>query len=104
MSTEQLQEVKHQGKEVQLNKPKRSAGPKKYSVFVRKPGGGIKKISFGDVKGGLKMKISDPKARKAFLKDITAPKKKDKTTPGYWACRLTRYGKLIGSQNYPGYW
>lgn len=104
MSEEQLLEAKHQGKEVQLNKPKRSSGPKKYVVFVRKPGGGIKKVSFGDVKGGLKMKISDPKARKAFAKRHNCVQKKDKTTPGYWACRLTRYGKLLGSQNYPGYW
>lgn len=104
MSYEQIQEVKHQGKEIQLNKPKRSSGPKKYVVFVRKPGGGVKKVNFGDVKGGLKMKISNPKARKAFSKRHNCPEKKDRTTPGYWACRLTRYGKLLGSQNYPGYW
>ncbi len=104
MSEEQLLEVKHQGKDVQLNKPKRSSGPKKYMVFVRKPGGGIKKVSFGDVKGGLKMKISDPKARKAFAKRHNCAQKKDRTTPGYWACRLTRYGRVLGSQNYPGYW
>lgn len=105
MSFEQLQEVKHQGKEVELNKPKRSStGSKKYVVFVRNSNGNIKKINFGDVKGGLKMKISDSKARKAFSKRHNCPEKKDKMTPGYWSCRLTRYGKLLGSENYPGYW
>ena len=105
MSEEQLLEVKHQGKEVKLNKPKRSSGPKKYMVFVRKPGGGIKKISFGDAKGGLKMKISDPKARKAFAKRHNCASKKDKLTPGYWSCRLPRYSSMLGlKSNFGGYW
>lgn len=105
MSEEQLLEAKAaKKKQPALNKPKRSSGPKKYVVFVRKPGGGIKKINFGDAKGGLKMKISDPKARKAFSKRHNCPEKKDRLTPGYWACRLTRYGKLLGSENYPGFW
>lgn len=105
MSVEQLTEAKHQGKEVQLNKPKRSSGPKKYTVFVRKPGGGIKKISFGDAKGGLTSKINDPKARRAFSKRHNCPEKKDKTTPGYWACRLPRYSKLLGLKStFTGYW
>ena len=104
MTTEQIHEAKHQGKEVELGKPKRSSGRKKYVVFVKKPGGGVKKISFGDSKGGLRMKISDPKARKAFSSRHNCPEKKDRTTPGYWACRLTKYGKLIGSKNYPGFW
>jgi hypothetical protein len=105
MSVEQLTEAKHQGKEVQLNKPKRSSGPKKYTVFVRKPGGGIKKISFGDAKGGLTSKINDPKARRAFSKRHNCPEKKDKTTPGYWACRLPKYSKLLGLKStFTGYW
>lgn len=105
MSHEQLNEAKAaKKKQPELNKPKRSPGPKKYVVFVKTPKGSIKKINFGDVKGGLKMKISDSKARMAFSKRHNCPQKKDKLTAGYWACRLTRYGKLLGSQNYPGFW
>ena len=41
-------------KDPELNLPKRSSGDKKYVVYVRNPKtGNIKKIEFGDVKGGL---------------------------------------------------
>jgi hypothetical protein len=105
MSYEQLSEAKHQGKEVQLNKPKRSSGPKKYVVFVKTPKGNVKKINFGDAKGGLKSKINDKQARISFSKRHDCPNKKDKTKPGYWACRLPRYSALLGlKSNFSGYW
>ena len=104
MSYEQLTEAKHQGKEVQLNKPKRSSGPKKYVVFVRKPGGGIKKISFGDTTG-LKAKINNPKARKSFAARHKCAQNKDRTSAGYWSCRLPRYASMLGlKSNFGGYW
>jgi hypothetical protein len=103
MSTEQLQEVKHQGKEVQLNKPKRG-GTKKFYVYVRKPGGGIKKISFGDTTG-LKAKINDPKARKSFAARHKCAQASDKTMASYWSCRLPRYAAMIGlKSNFTGFW
>lgn len=103
MSMEQIQEVKHQGKEVQLNKPKRG-GIKKFYVYVRKPGGGIKKISFGDTTG-LKAKINDPKARKSFAARHKCAEKNDKTTAGYWSCRLPKYAAMIGlKSNFTGFW
>jgi len=105
MSIEYLNSIKEE-KKVELNKPKRSSGPKKYVVYVRNPKTGkIKKINFGDVKGGLSAKMSDPKARKAFSDRHNCPIKKDKLTAGYWACRLTKYAHLIGSKTtYPGFW
>jgi hypothetical protein len=103
MSMEQIQEVKHQGKEVQLNKPKRG-GTKKFYVYVRKPGGGIKKISFGDTTG-LKAKINDPKARKSFAARHKCAQAKDKTSAGYWSCRLPRYAAMLGlKSNFTGFW
>jgi hypothetical protein len=46
---EVLEEAKHRGKNVKLNKPFRtSGGPKKFSVYVKSKSGGIKKVSFGD--------------------------------------------------------
>lgn len=60
-------EAKYHGKEVDLNKPMRSSGPKKYKVYVKDPkSGNVRVVNFGDVKGGLSAKVSDPKARKAF--------------------------------------
>jgi hypothetical protein len=104
MSHEQLSEAKAaKKKQPALNHPHRG-GSKKFYVFVRKPGGGIKKVSFGDTTG-LKAKINDHKARKSFAARHKCSEKKDKTTAGYWACRLPKYSKLLGiKSNFTGYW
>jgi hypothetical protein len=104
MSHEQLSEAKAaKKKQPVLNKPKRG-GSKKFYVFVRKPGGGIKKISFGDTTG-LKAKINDPKARKSFAARHKCAQAKDKTTAGYWSCRLPRYASMLGlKSNFTGFW
>ena len=104
MSHEQLTEAKAaKKKQPVLNKPKRG-GSKKFYVFVRKPGGGIKKISFGDTTG-LKEKINDPKARKSFAARHKCAQAKDKTTAGYWSCRLPRYASMLGlKSNFTGFW
>jgi hypothetical protein len=47
----QIHEVEHQGKNVELNKPKRG-GKKKFYVYVKDPKtGNIKKVNFGDTTG-----------------------------------------------------
>ena len=104
MSHEQLTEAKAaKKKQPVLNKPNRG-GSKKFYVFVRKPGGGIKKISFGDTTG-LKAKINDPKARKSFAARHKCAQAKDKTTAGYWSCRLPRYASMLGlKSNFTGFW
>lgn len=100
-----LTEAEYKGKNVELNKPQRSSGPKKYQVYVKNPAtGNIKKVSFGDVKGGLTAKVSNPKARKAFAARHNCKDKKDKTKAGYWACRVNRFGHLFGGKTYPGFW
>jgi hypothetical protein len=91
-------------KHPKLNSPTRSSGPKKYKVYVRNPKtGNIKKINFGDLKGGLSTKINDPKARKSFVARHKCHLKNDKMTAGYWACRIPRY-KSIYSGSYTGFW
>lgn len=103
-NTEEINEAEHQGKEVTLNKPMRG-GAKKYHVYVKDPSSGnVKKISFGDVHGGLTSKVSDPKARKSFAARHKCDTKKDKTTAGYWACRINKFGHLFNGRTYPGYW
>lgn len=92
-----LHEAEYKGKKVQLNKPKRnSSGGKKYVVFTRNSNGNVIKVQFGDMKGGLTSKINDPEARANFAKRHSCDTKTDKTTPGYWSCRLPRYAKLLG--------
>lgn len=101
---EEMNEAEYKGREVELNKPMRG-GTKKYHVYVKNPKTGkVKKIAFGDVHGGLTAKVSDPKARKSFAARHKCDTKKDKTTAGYWACRINRYGHLFGGKTYPGYW
>lgn len=105
MTLEFLVEVKKKSKKKQpeLNKPKRG-GPKKFYVYVRKPGGGIKKVTFGDTTG-LSAKINNPEARKSFAARHKCSQAKDKTTPKYWSCRLPRYASLLGlKSNFTGFW
>jgi len=103
---EDLNEAEYKGRKVQVGRPMRNTGGgKKYVVYVKNPSTGkIKKISFGDVHGGLTAKVSNPKARKAFASRHQCAKKKDRMTAGYWACRINRYGHLWGGKTYGGYW
>jgi len=44
-----LNEALHRGKNVKLGSPFRTpGGPKKFAVYVKTPGGGVKKVTFGD--------------------------------------------------------
>jgi hypothetical protein len=102
---EEVNEAEYHGKKVSIGKPMRSSGPKKYKVYVKNPKtGNVKVVNFGDAKGGLSAKVSDPKARKSFAARHQCHLKKDKTKPGYWACRANRYANLWGGKTYPGYW
>ena len=100
-----LTEAKYKGKEVKLSKPMRSSGPKKYKVYTKNDKGNVVVVNFGDAKGGLRAKINDKKARKAFSDRHNCPAKKDKTKAGYWSCRLPRYASLLGlKSSFGGYW
>ena len=101
-----LSEAEYQGKDVELGKPKRG-GSKKFYVYVRNPKTGkIKKVSFGAKDGGgnLSVKLRDPKARKRFADRHNCEQKNDRTTPGYWSCRLPAYSKLLGLSSGGGKW
>ena len=93
-----LDEKKKKKKNPPLNKPSRNTGGgKKYKVFVRDPKTkNIRKITFGDSKGGLEGNWNDPKARASFAKRHRCAEKNDKTKAGYWACRAHKYfGKNV---------
>ena len=103
LEVKEIDEAKDK-KQPALGKPKRG-GSKKFYVYVRKPGGGVKKVSFGMAGGGLRAKLNNPKARQAFSKRHNCPQAKDRTTARYWSCRLPRYAKLLGFKTtFSGYW
>jgi hypothetical protein len=99
-----LNEADYQGKDVELNKPKRG-GPKKFYVYVKNPSTGkVRKIAFGDTTG-LSVKLNDPAARKSFAARHKCAQKTDRTKASYWSCRLPRYAKLLGlKSSFSGFW
>ena len=79
MEEVELEEADKKKKTPPIGKPKRG-GSKKFYVYVRKPGGGIKKVSFGDTTG-LSAKINNPEARRAFAKGTIVLIKKIELKP-----------------------
>ena len=103
-SINEAKKKKKKKKDPPLGKPKRG-GPKAYYVYVRDPKTKrIKKVTFGS--GGLRAKINNPKARKAFAARHKCSQKKDRTKASYWSCRLPRYAKQLGLsvKNPGGFW
>jgi len=99
-----LIELEEEG-DPELNSPKRSSGNKKYVVYVKNPStGNVKKIQFGDEKGGLTSKINDRDAARNFAARHNCDTKTDKMSPGYWACRLPKYAKQLGLSGGGDYW
>jgi len=98
-------ESAYHGREVDLNKPKRG-GNKKFYVYTLNDKGNVIKVSFGAKDGGqnLSVKLTDPKAKANFAKRHDCENKNDKTTPGYWSCRLPRYAKQLGLSGGGKWW
>tara|TARA_B100001094_G_scaffold273153_1_gene279415 strand:- start:1544 stop:2389 length:846 start_codon:yes stop_codon:yes gene_type:complete len=79
---------KSKKKDPPIGKPMKGSGGKKYQVYVRnKKTGRVKKISYGDSKGGLKGNWNSAEARSNFASRHNCAEKKDRTKAGYWACR-----------------
>lgn len=96
-----VQEAQYKGREVQLGKPKRSGDGKSY-VYVKNPKtGNVKKVSFGSsMPDAMGDSDAAKKRRKSFGDRHDCANKKDRTKPGYWACRATKFfGRDI-----PGWW
>jgi hypothetical protein len=92
---ETLTEAEHRGKNVKLNSPFRTpGGPKKFAVYVKTPGGGVKKVTFGDP--NLRVKNANKARAKSFRARHKCDQKKDRTTAGYWSCNVGRYAKKLG--------
>jgi len=97
--------AKKKKKDPPIGKPMRdSSGGKAYKVYVRDPKTKkIKTVRFGS--GGLRAKLDNPKARKAFAARHKCGTGEPKTSARYWSCRIGRYWKLLGgSKNFSGFW
>jgi hypothetical protein len=88
-------EAEYRGRKVKLNKPMRG-DVKKFKVYVKDPKtGNIKKVNFGHggtsakAKGEKTMKIrkSNPKARKSFRARHNCDNPGPKTKARYWSCK-----------------
>lgn len=87
-------EAEYQGREVSLGKPMRG-DVKKFKVYVKNPAGNVVKVNFGHggtsaaAKGEKTMKIrkSNPKARKSFRARHNCDTPGPRTKARYWSCR-----------------
>ena len=87
-------EAEYQGREVSLGKPMRG-DVKKFKVYVKNPAGNVVKVNFGHggtsaaAKGEKTMKIrkSNPKARKSFRARHNCDNPGPRTKARYWSCR-----------------
>ena len=80
-----LEEAEYQGRKVTLNKPMRG-DVKKSKVYVKDPStGNVKKVNFGDP--NMKIRKSNPKARKSFRARHNCKNPGPKTKARYWSCR-----------------
>jgi len=85
-------EAEYQGRKVKLNKPTRG-DVKKFKVYVKDPKtGNVKKVNFGH--GGtsakrktMRIRKSNPKARKSFRARHNCSNPGPKTKARYWSCR-----------------
>jgi len=81
-----ITKAEYQGEEVPLNKPRRlNGGNKKFEVFVQ-DGDKVKRVTFGDP--DMEIRRDDPEARANFRARHNCDQKKDKTSAGYWSCRM----------------
>jgi len=78
-------EAEYRGRKVKLNKPMRG-DVKKFKVYVKDPKtGNVKKVNFGDP--NMRIRKSNPKARKSFRARHNCKNPGPKTKARYWSCK-----------------
>jgi hypothetical protein len=83
-NTEDVEEAKYQGREVQLGK-KMAGDVKKSKVYVKNPQGNVVKVNFGDKK--MRIKKSNPARRKSFRARHNCANPGPRHKARYWSCR-----------------
>lgn len=91
-----LSEAEYKGKKVELNKPKRGGdGAYVYVNSGKKDKDGkmkVKKVPFGSsMPDAMGDSEAHRKRRKSFGNRHNCADKDDKTKPGYWSCRATKF-------------
>jgi hypothetical protein len=90
MKESQLEEAEYQGRKVKLGKPMQGDA-KKFKVYVKNPKGNVVKVNFGQggkAKGGtMKIRKSNPKARKSFRARHNCDNPGPRHKARYWSCR-----------------
>jgi len=81
---ETLEEAEYQGRKVTLNKPMRG-DVKKSKVYVKNAKGNVVKVNFGDP--NMKIRKSNPKARKSFRARHNCDNPGPKWKARYWSCK-----------------
>lgn len=85
--------AKYQGEDVELNKPFRTPGEsKKFAVYVQ-DGDSVKIVRFGD--SDMEIRRDDDEARANFRARHNCDQKTDKTTAGYWSCKMWEKGSSV---------
>ena len=78
-------EAEYQGREVKLGKPMQG-DVKKFKVYVKNPKTGkVIKVNFGQK--GMKIRKSNPAARKSFRARMNCDNPGPRTKANYWSCR-----------------
>ena len=87
--------AEYQGQQVTLNKPRRTpkGDSKKFEVFVQ-DGDKVKRVTFGDP--NMEIRRDDAEARANFRARHSCDSKKDKTSAGYWSCRMWEADTSVG--------
>tara|TARA_B100001778_G_C18494107_1_gene586421 strand:- start:156 stop:488 length:333 start_codon:yes stop_codon:yes gene_type:complete len=81
---EVIEEAEYQGRNVPLNKPMRG-DVKKSKVYVKNDKGNVVKVNFGDP--NMKIRKSNPKARKSFRARHNCKNPGPKWKARYWSCK-----------------
>jgi len=81
---EVIEEAEYQGRKVTLNKPMQG-DVKKSKVYVKNAKGNVVKVNFGDP--NMKIRKSNPKARKSFRARHKCKTPGPKWKARYWSCK-----------------
>jgi hypothetical protein len=86
-TSDDMNEAEYQGRKVTLNKPMSNTdGKSKSKVYVKDPKtGNVKKVTFGDP--NMRIRKSNPDARRSFRARHKCDTAKDRTTARYWSCK-----------------
>ena len=88
---EYLLEAEYKGRKVKLNKPIKG-GSKGAYVYVKNDKGNVQKVEFGSsMPDAMGDSDEHKQRRKNFGDRHNCADKKDKTAPGYWSCRATKF-------------